>query len=135
DKELEATHRAGLDTELVPRSPLTSLDTGACIKFPNQAQFHPLKYLQGLSKSITLNKNCKIFTETHVQEVSETVVKTSDGYEINAKNIVIATNAPIVDKVSKIYEKQIPYRTYVIGALIKKGSVPKGLYWDTGDKK
>jgi len=135
DKEIEATHRAGLATELVSKSPLTSFDTGPCIKFPSQAQFHPIKYLQGLSKSISLNKNCRIFTETHVQEVSETAVKTSDGFEIQAKDIVIATNAPIVDKVSKIYEKQIPYRTYVIGALIKKGSVPKGLYWDTGDKE
>ncbi|HKR74868.1 MAG TPA: FAD-dependent oxidoreductase [Candidatus Nitrosocosmicus sp.] len=135
EEELEATHRAGLDTELVTKSPLTSFDTGTCIKFPSQAQFHPIKYLQGLSKSITLNKNCKIFTETHVQEVSETGIKTSDGYEVEAKNIVIATNAPIVDKVSKIYEKQIPYRTYVIGALIKRGSVPKGLYWDTGNEE
>ena len=135
EKELKATHRAGLDTELVTKAPLTSFNTGPCIKFPNQAQFHPIKYLQGLSKLISINKNCKIFTETHVQEVSETAVKTAGGYEIEAKKIVIATNAPIVDKVSKIYEKQIPYRTYVIGALIKKGSVPKGLYWDTGDKK
>ncbi len=135
DKELEATHRAGLDTELVSKSPLTSFDTGTCIKFPNQAQFHPIKYLQGLSKLVSSNKNCRIFTETHVQEVSETAVKTSNGFEIQAKDIVIATNAPIVDKVSKIYEKQIAYRTYVIGALIKKGSVPKGLYWDTGDEK
>lgn len=135
DKELEATHRAGLDTELVSKSPLTSFDTGTCIKFPNQAQFHPIKYLQGLSKLVSSNENCRIFTETHVQEVSETTVKTLNGFEIQAKDIVIATNAPIVDKVSKIYEKQIAYRTYVIGALIKKGSVPKGLYWDTGDKE
>jgi glycine/D-amino acid oxidase-like deaminating enzyme len=134
-KELDATQSAGLATELVPKSPLTSFDTGPSIKFPNQAQFHPLKYLQGLSKLISSNKNCSIFTETHVQEVSETAVKTSDGYEIKAKDIVIATNAPIIDKVSKIYDKQIPYRTYVIGVLIKKGSVPKGLYWDTGDKE
>lgn len=128
DKEYEATHRAGLITELVPISPLTSFNTGPCIKSPNQAQFHPLKYLQGLSKSISANKNGKIFTETHVQEISNNHVTTSDGFKVEAKQIVIATNAPIVDKVSKIYEKQIPYRTYVIGALIKKGSVPKGLY-------
>ena len=132
DKEYEATRRSGILTELIPRSPLTSFDTGLCIKFPHQAQFHPLKYLSGLSKSILTN-NGEIFTETHVHEVSENCIKTLDDYQINTKNIIIATNAPIVDKVSKIYDKQIPYRTYVIGAMIKKGSVPKGLYWDTGN--
>lgn len=45
----------------------------------------------------------------------------------------MATNAPIVDKVSKMYDKQIPYRTYAIGALVRKGAIPKALYWDTGD--
>lgn len=132
NKELEATHRVGINTELVPRSPLTSFDTGPCLRFPNQAQFHPLRYLEGLSKAI-LNKNGKIFTETHVEEITDDGVKTSDGYRVDAKSIVIATNAPIVDKVSKIYDRQIPYRTYAIGALVKRGAVAKALYWDTGN--
>ena len=58
-KELEATHRAGLDTKLVIKPPITSSDLGASLRFPNQAQFHPLKYLQGLTKSI-LNRNGNI---------------------------------------------------------------------------
>ena len=132
EKELEATNRAGLKTEIVTKSPLTSYDLGPSLRFPNQAQFHPLKYLTGLAMSI-LKKNGNIFTETHVQEVSANGIKTSDGFQVEAKQIVIGTNAPIVDKVSKIYDKQAPYRTYVIGALIKKGAVPKALYWDTGD--
>lgn len=39
-----------------------------------------------------------------------------------------------MNQTSKIYDKQEPYRTYVIGALIRKGSIPIGLYWDTGDQ-
>jgi glycine/D-amino acid oxidase-like deaminating enzyme/nitrite reductase/ring-hydroxylating ferredoxin subunit len=132
EKELEATNRAGLKTDIVTKPPLTSYDLGPSLRFPNQAQFHPLKYLAGLATSI-LKKNGKIFTETHVQEVSKNVIKTSDGFRVDAKHIVIATNAPIVDKVSKIYDKQVPYRTYVVAATIKKGAVPKALYWDTGD--
>ncbi|HSA74920.1 MAG TPA: FAD-dependent oxidoreductase, partial [Candidatus Nitrosocosmicus sp.] len=109
-----------------------SYNLGPSLRFPNQAQFHPLKYLAGLVRSILNNKG-NIFTETHVQEVSNNGIKTSDGFQVDAKQIVIATNAPIVDKVSKIYDKQIPYRTYAVGATIKKGTVPKALYWDTGD--
>jgi Rieske Fe-S protein len=76
----------------------------------------------------------KIFTETHAQEINSNGIVTPDGYKVEAKNIVVATNAPVwVDQVSKIYDKQEPYRTYVIGAKIKKGSVKKALYWDTGD--
>ena len=132
-KELEATHRVGLNTQLVDNAPINSFTTGLCLKFSNQGQFHPLKYLKGLSKAI-VNRNIRIFTETHAQEITNNVIETADGYKITAKKIIIATNAPIIDKTSKIYEKQIPYRTYVIGALIKKGSIPTALYWDTGNK-
>ncbi len=131
-KELEATHRVGINTEIVQKPPLNSSNLGPSLRFPNQAQFHPLKYLVGLARSI-LNNNGDIFTGTHVQEVSKNGIKTSDGFHVYAKQIVIATNAPIVDKVSKIYDKQIPYRTYAVGATIKKGTVPKALFWDTGN--
>ncbi|MFL6433163.1 MAG: FAD-dependent oxidoreductase [Nitrososphaeraceae archaeon] len=135
DKELEATHRAGIEaTELISRAPLTYFDTGPCLRFPNQAQFQPLKYLRGLSQAIVYQYGGEILTETHAQDISSDGIKTSDGNTINASNIVIATNAPIVNQTSKMYDKQEPYRTYVIGARIKKDSVPKGLYWDTGDQ-
>ena len=136
DKELEATHRAGIkSTEIISKVPNLSFDTGPCLLFPNQAQFHPLKYLKGITEAIVHNGGM-IFTETHIQDILPALnqVKTSDGYTAFAKNIVIATNAPIIDKVSKIYDKQQAYRTYVIGARIKKDKIPKALYWDTGNQ-
>jgi len=133
DRELQATHRAGIrETEIVERSPLDSFNTAPCIRFPNQAQFHPLKYLKGLCQA-TIGNGGRIFTQTHAQEVKSNSIKTSDGYIVEARNIVIATNAPIIDETSKIYDKQDAYRTYVIGAKIKKNAVPKALYWDTGN--
>jgi len=134
EDELEATHRAGIiETELLERAPLESFDTGPCIRFPHQGQFHPLKYLHGLAQAIIKNGGL-IFTETHAQEINSNGIVTSDGYKIDSKNIVVATNAPVsIDEKSKIYDKQEPYRTYVIGAQIKKGSITKALYWDTGD--
>ena len=135
DDELEATHRAGIkSTEIISKVSNLSFDTGPCLLFPNQAQFHPLKYLKGLSEAI-LSYGGKIYTATHVKDIlPPNKIKTSDGYTAFAKNIVIATNAPIIDKVSKIYEKQQAYRTYVIGARIKKDKVPHALYWDTGNQ-
>jgi glycine/D-amino acid oxidase-like deaminating enzyme len=55
-KELAAVHRAGLNAvELVNRAPITSFDTGPCLRFPRQGQFHPLKYLSGLARAIKKN--------------------------------------------------------------------------------
>ena len=135
DKELEATHRAGIrSTEIISKVPNLSFDTGPCLLFPNQAQFHPLKYCKGVIEAI-LHYGGKIYTETHIQDILPPYeIKTSDGYTVFAKNIVIATNAPIIDKVSKIYDKQQAYRTYVIGARIKKDKIPQALYWDTGNR-
>src|ERR687898_634756 len=135
EKELEAIQRAGIaTTEIIGKAPLQSFDTGPCIRFPNQAQFQPLKYLKGLYYCIIRNGG-QIFTETHVQEVNSDSIKTTDGFTLKARNIVIATIAPIINETSKIYDTQDAYRTYVIAARIKKGAVPTALYWDTGDQK
>jgi glycine/D-amino acid oxidase-like deaminating enzyme len=53
DREREAAHRAGLvGVDFVPRAPISSFDTGRCLRFPRQGQFHPLKYLAGLAEAL-----------------------------------------------------------------------------------
>ena len=67
--ELAAAHRAGLTAvELVNRAPLKSFDTGTALRFPNQGQFHPIQYLEGLTKAI-LRDGGRIFTRTHISEI------------------------------------------------------------------
>jgi len=69
DDELAAVHRAGLtDIEKVERVPWDSYDTGPALRFPRQAQFHPLKYLAGLAKAIK-EKGGRIYTQTHATEI------------------------------------------------------------------
>src|SRR4051812_25519793 len=47
--ELEAARRAGVaGVELLKRVPNPSSDMGPCLRFPRQAQFHPLTYLSAL---------------------------------------------------------------------------------------
>src|SRR5918999_2702531 len=105
DRELQATHRAGIrETEIMERSPLDFFNAAPCIRFPTQAQFQPLKYLRGLCQA-TIGNGGRIFTQTHAQEIKSNSIKTSDGYIVEARNIVIATNAPIIDVTSKIYDK------------------------------
>jgi glycine/D-amino acid oxidase-like deaminating enzyme/nitrite reductase/ring-hydroxylating ferredoxin subunit len=134
DRELEATHRAGLaDVERVARAPLTDFDTGPSLRFPRQAQFHPLKYLDAMARAIE-EKGGQIFNRTHAEEFKDGVsceVKTDKG-RVSAGAIVVATNTPVNDWVA-IHTKQAAYRTFVIGLRIPKGSVTKALYWDTPD--
>jgi glycine/D-amino acid oxidase-like deaminating enzyme/nitrite reductase/ring-hydroxylating ferredoxin subunit len=133
--ELEACHRAGMkDVAFVDRAPLESFDTGKALRFPRQAQFHPMKYLKGLAQAIERNGG-RIYTDTHVADVKGgdfARVTTDDGHTVNSYFLVIATNSPVNDMVV-IHTKQAPYRTYVIGARIPKGSVPRMLLWDTPD--
>jgi glycine/D-amino acid oxidase-like deaminating enzyme/nitrite reductase/ring-hydroxylating ferredoxin subunit len=132
DQEFEAARRAGLkDVELVDRAPLSSFDTGRCLRFPSQAQFHPLKYLAGLSEAL-VKRGGVIHTHTHAATVDGGRVETKDGPVVTAGSVVVATNTPINDMVA-IHTKQAPYLTYAIGAPVPKGSVEPGLYWDALD--
>lgn len=135
DDELAAVHRCGLtDIEKVERVPWDSYDTGAALRFPRQAQFHPLKYLAGLAVAIK-QKGGRIYTESHAKEIEggkQARVDTDGGGVVNAEAVVIATNSPVNDLIA-IHTKQAGYQTYVIGARIPRGSVTRGLYWDTSD--
>lgn len=131
DDELEAGRRTGLRLEKVDRAPL-DYDTGAALRFPNQGQFHPLKYLSGLAVAIE-RQGGRIHTGTHANEIvggEHAHVTTDDGLVVTANAVVVATNTPVNDLFA-IHTKQAAYQTYVIGARIPRGSVTKALYWDT----
>ncbi len=134
DRELAAAHRVGLhDVTKMSLAPLQSFNTGPCLRFPNQGQFHPLKYLSALAKAIQRDGG-RIFTQTHADQISggsPAQVKVGT-HVVTADAVVVATNSPVNDLVV-IHTKQAPYMTYVIGARVPRGSVTKALYWDTQD--
>jgi glycine/D-amino acid oxidase-like deaminating enzyme/nitrite reductase/ring-hydroxylating ferredoxin subunit len=138
DRELEAAHRAGLsNVERLPQAPLANFDTGPCLRFPRQAQFHPTKYLNGLMRAI-MRMGGNVFTQAHVkglesQESGKRVkVKTAIGPAVLSSAAVVATNTPINDLVT-IHTKQAPYMSYVVALPVPRGSVTRALYWDTMD--
>jgi glycine/D-amino acid oxidase-like deaminating enzyme/nitrite reductase/ring-hydroxylating ferredoxin subunit len=134
DRELDAVHRAGLThVTKVARAPL-AFDTGPCLRFPNQAQFHPMKYLAALAEAVE-RAGGQIYCGTHATNIDggkDARVDTKSGHTVSAQAIVVATNTPVNDRVV-VHTKQAPYMTYVIGALVPKGSFPPALFWDTGD--
>ena len=132
DKELAAAHRAGLTgVERAARAP--SFESGPCLRFPGQAQFHPVKYMAGLAQAVVRHGG-RIFTGTHVERVEDgsPALVHAAGRIVTAGAVVVATNTPINDRFA-IHTKQAPYMTYVIGARVPRGAVPAALAWDTGD--
>ncbi len=138
-RELEAARRAGLvDAELVAHPPLASIDEGPAIRFPRQARIHPTRYLAGLARAVE-RRGGRVHTGTRVTGVARADgsdgplrVDIEDGRFVEAKCVVVATNAPIVSAIS-IPMKQEAYRSYVVAIEVPRGSIPDALYWDTED--
>ena len=134
DPELQAMRRAGLgDARIMDRAPLQGFDTGPCIALAAQAQFHPLRYVAGLARAVK-RLGGAIYLHTHADSVEggDAARVQAGPHSIVADAVVVATNAPINDRVA-IHTKQAPYMTYVVAAEIQPGSVPRGLYYDTAE--
>jgi glycine/D-amino acid oxidase-like deaminating enzyme/nitrite reductase/ring-hydroxylating ferredoxin subunit len=134
DRELDAARRAGLGSVTkVERAPYNGFDTGPCLRFPNQAQFHPLMYLAGLTQALH-RYGGRIYTGSHADSIeggTPAVIRVGRRL-VTADAVVVATNVPVNDRVA-IHTKQAPYMTYVVGTRVPRGSVPAVLAWDTGD--
>lgn len=134
DKEYAAAQRAGVEVEQLAQVPGLSFETGPCVRYKNQAQFHPLKYLSGLAQAFVRNGG-KIHCATRAFSIDgndDLQVVSTDHGKIRANSVVVATNTPFNDRVV-MHTKQAGYHTYVIGMRVPKGSVPRILLWDTGD--
>ena len=134
DAELQAMRRAGIgDAVIMDRAPLQGFDTGSCIAVAAQAQFHPLRYVAGLARA-TRRLGGEIHLRTHADSIEggDAARIQAGRHSIVADAVVVATNAPVNDRVA-IHTKQAPYMTYVVAAEIEPGSVPRGLFYDTQD--
>ena len=132
DEELEAAARLGFTQVEDARPPFETFGDSKALRFPNQGQFHILKYLSGLAKAIE-KAGGQLFSGTSAIEwkgEDSPLVKTADGGTIEADSIVLATNYPIM---SKMFAELPAYRTYAIGVRVPKGAVEKVLLWDSGD--
>jgi glycine/D-amino acid oxidase-like deaminating enzyme/nitrite reductase/ring-hydroxylating ferredoxin subunit len=131
EKEFKATQRAGLPTQLLDHIPAISAESGPCILYPNQAQFHILMYLRAVAEAV-VRMGGRIYTRTRAQHITKKGAA-CNGFQVTAHHIVVATNSPVND-FATMHTKQMPFRTYVIAGMIPKGSLPPALWWDTGDQ-
>ena len=135
EKEAKALEEMGnLSFEWAERAPFKTLDTGPCLRFLNQGQFDPVKYLEGLARAI-IERGGFIFESTHALDIKDgepCCVTTSDGRLIKALDIIVATGSLVNDRVL-IQTKLAQYRTYAIIVSLPHGDIHEGLFWDTLD--
>jgi glycine/D-amino acid oxidase-like deaminating enzyme/nitrite reductase/ring-hydroxylating ferredoxin subunit len=131
-RELAAAQLAGFsDAEWCLDLPIEGFEWGPAIRFPRQAQFHPVKYILGLARAF-LRLGGRIYERTNAVQIEAgppAEVTTDRGFTVTARSLVCATSSPIVDWFA-MHTKQAAYRSYVIAMRIKEDAVPPGLYWD-----
>lgn len=136
DDELSSVHAMGFyGVYGMLHSPLRNFTSGPCLVFPQQLQFHPVKYLRKLASCIS-TRGGQIFCQSPVKEVKENKaisqieVHTNTGRVVRANSVVVATNSPVTNTFV-MHTKQAPYRTYALAFKVPRNIVPMGLYWDT----
>jgi glycine/D-amino acid oxidase-like deaminating enzyme/nitrite reductase/ring-hydroxylating ferredoxin subunit len=134
-EDARLANELGFAASLMPDVPHIE-KPGIC--FPNQAKFHPLRYLRALAKAVD-GDGSMIFEQSEAMEFSEKprVVKTEKG-QVECDYLVIATHVPLVGEAGLIgatllQTKLAPYTTYAIGAQIPKGRWSEASYFDTAD--
>ncbi|WIV12983.1 FAD-dependent oxidoreductase [Proteiniborus sp. MB09-C3] len=126
--EVKAASSLGIKASYIEEIPLP-ISIKAAVRFDNQAQFHPLKYLLDLAKTIPDN-DCHIFEQTRAIDIEEGdnyVITTAQGKKITAKKVIIASHYPFYNKHGMYFTRIYPERSYVV-AIRAKEKYPGGMY-------
>ena len=91
EEEYNALKEIGADVELV-KEKMLNIDIQGAIKLKNQAQFHPIKFLEKLPKEYEIIENTRVLKVDTKNKILYT-----QKAEIHANIIIIATGFPIID--------------------------------------
>ncbi|RII33070.1 FAD-dependent oxidoreductase [Clostridium chromiireducens] len=108
EDEYNAAQRSGIDAELVDE---VSIPVGAkkALKFKNQAQFNPLKFLSPISEKLTIYENTVALDITE-----DNTVVTKNDMKIKANKIVVAAHYPFLNTPGYYFMRMHQERAYVL---------------------
>jgi glycine/D-amino acid oxidase-like deaminating enzyme/nitrite reductase/ring-hydroxylating ferredoxin subunit len=130
EAEVAAARRLGLPASYVERLDLP-FPVAAAVRFDNQAELHPVKYLAGLSAAVR-EAGAQAFEGTMAVSVSEGSpcrVRTAHGRTVSADQVIVATHVPFLDR-GLFFARTHPERSYVLAAKAG-GELPAGMYLST----
>lgn len=127
-EEAGVAMKLGLAATYLEEIPLP-IKVKAALRFDNQAQFHPLKYLLALANQIPGNGS---FLLEHTKAVDlltggSPAVLTDTGYRVTAPNIILATHYPFHDGNGMYFTRIYPVRSYVLG-ITAEDPFPGGMF-------
>jgi glycine/D-amino acid oxidase-like deaminating enzyme/nitrite reductase/ring-hydroxylating ferredoxin subunit len=132
DDELDAARQAGARVAFVRDVPLPFPTAGA-LRFDDQAEVHPLRYLAGLARALA-GAGVRIMEQTRAVEVhdGEPCRITTEAGTVTARDVVVAAHVPFVNRVL-LHTKLAAYRSYAMAHRPPPGLALDGLFWDTTD--
>lgn len=116
--ETQAARDLGLDAQFVTELDIPIKVIGA-VRFNNQAQFHPLKFLKAVSDTLT------IYEQTQVTDIKEHTLICEGGC-VQAKYIVMATHFPFINTPGYYFMRMHQERSYAIA--LENVPLPEGMY-------
>lgn len=125
----QGMHEVGLDCEYTDEVPIP-VPHQVAVVMENQAQFHPLKYLQGLEKAY-LKAGGLIMENTRIESVkveNKLHLARSGGQTYKALNVIYATHVP--PGITIFSFRCAPYRSYVLGVKLADDQYPDALIYD-----
>ncbi|MDV2482494.1 FAD-dependent oxidoreductase [Methanoculleus sp. Wushi-C6] len=127
--EADAARSLGLPAAFVEEVPLPGRTYGA-VRFTDQAQFHPVKYLLSLA-SLIPGDGSRIYENTRAVEVRDEKgalceVRTENG-TVTARSVVLATHYPFYDSPGFYYARMEPSYSYVLGVRLDE-PFPDGMF-------
>ena len=121
EREIQALGSLGYQADYVENTQLP-FEVEAAIRFPHQAQFHPLKFAAGISK------NLRIYENSEVREMTEYFALTEKG-SVAAEKIIVATHFPFINTRGSYYLKMYQNRSYVLALeAAETADIIKGMY-------
>lgn len=124
EDELKALDKLGAKAQWEADLPLPFPAAGA-VKLPGQGQFDPLAFLTGMAKGLP------IYEQTKVAALAPGVAVTGRG-KVHAKEIIVATHFPLLNKHGGYFMKLYQHRSYVLA--LKNVPDVGGMYVDGSGK-
>ncbi len=123
EKELNALEKLGFSAEYC-ENPNIPIATMGAVKFKNQAQFNPVKFIAEITKGLNIYEN------TTVLEYNGKDFITDFG-KITTEKTIVATHFPFINKHGSYFLKMYQHRSYVLA--LKNAQDVKGMYVDEAD--
>lgn len=124
EEEAELARSLGFPASLTREAGLP-FAVRVAMKWDDQAQFHPVKFVAGLAATIP-GTNCHAFENSRVTDWDDDRVTTAAG-TVRARHVIMATHLPL-GQVGAYYAKTVPHMHAVIAGPAGPGPVPDGMY-------